>query len=1150
MSGLSGSPQQDSRDSEGVQPRTPENQQQREFLHHISVSPSSLVTPRQTLSGEGLQPDTPTPNPNHPSNHGEGVQGQVTEPEDVQMANQGWDIAPDPNPKAWSFGDNEGLRGHVTANTSSSETQDSSTGVPMQITSSTPHLTPVVQPTQTGTMQPPSTPKNTVPVPRQMIPLPYQEGQTILGRDKRGGGESPLAYVSLGSGSDSASSPNYDNPPSKRSRLVQKDDMDIETHGYQSGESPNTVPPIPNASSSSSNSPPTLTYAQKAKGKHKETSYAAMAGQKKSNTPLLNRTWCKLKEFPDTRTPPVTDVLYSVWMNLVDVYEDQAAIYAFAAKNPNIGGLSYRPTNQWTEFYCKSLTQVENLLKQEWTVGTTRCWFIPAKKLAGSRIFLKLANVTPCHSEKETREAIAKILSPYGTAGDIEPHYIVDPTGEFPDDLLCTRRWDAELFVPEGYRLIMDSTPTILENTTIVYWKGQYPVCLFCQVTGHWAKDCNSALRAKAQAAKISKIPPVPFTAPVVTPPETTPPAASQPETTPNQPTTKKTPQKGAQPEATASKKTPQPTQAPQTQAPPKTVPQTKTTTIVKERDIIQQSREVNATTGGAMDVDTIVIRDDEGEWQPVRTRKQRRASTAEKRKGKDKETEASGSGTSTEDGRKKAKPTPNLPLTAIQTSNRPRTVGNQLQYYLFLMSRGQILTSELQGYINKADPVAFITTTKPAMKQREYEAFTNWVSKRKRANKDDMQDVARWKVSIPDHMNPNNASYVDTTISAKRYNELEEQRLNKPGKLTVWLAEGASSDLATSEVITFKPKDKMSTLARVMKKKLKLNYLIKIRLTDTDQNLSITGTADQAGLKDGMTLFVSRAETESSEESTDETITIKIQRNDSSKVWTVNLPASASTTHLYHEFTQTTHQQHGHFTLYRSNGLRVSRFTTIGNLHLRKGEVLTYSAHTPVAVQVNWLDSVQKEKQQKQTFVNEEVTVDDLIDILTQEFELDFQFEILMDNAYGSQAIKYYTNNANILVIYLARIGLNWDDKNFTPTQPLKEVMTITTGFSEIRTITMEVFPGSTIADFAQLVYTQSPETQSKVLEDRLGLPYELTDMLEHIVPVNGVLSIRINVVQEYTAEQASLAITTIAALRAVSTDTLAADSLSSLPK
>ena len=140
----------------------------------------------------------------------------------------------------------------------------------------------------------------------------------------------------------------------------------------------------------------------------------------------------------------------------------------------------------------------------------------------------------------------------------------------------------------------------------------------------------------------------------------------------------------------------------------------------------------------------------------------------------------------------------------AIQTSNRPRTVGNQLQYYLYMMERGQILTRELQNYINRSDPTSFITTTKPAMKQKDYKSFSNWVQKRRRANKDDMQDIARWKVSIPDHMNPNNASYVDTTILAKRFYELEDQRLNKQGKLTVWLAGASASDLTTSEIITF----------------------------------------------------------------------------------------------------------------------------------------------------------------------------------------------------------------------------------------------------------------------------------------------------------------------------------------------------------
>src|SRR5438128_8236606 len=315
--------------------------------------------------------------------------------------------------------------------------------------------------------------------------------------------------------------------------------MDIEAMEYQPDESPSNAPQSINMSPSNSGSPHRVTVAQTAKGKGKATTFAELTSQTQSSTPLLNRTWCKLQEFSETRIPPIMDVLYSVWMNLEGVYEDQSIIYGFAAKNPNICGLSYRPTGGWTEFYCKSQTQMEKLLNQEWTVGSTTTQFIPAKKLAGSRVFLKLANVSPCFSEAETREAITKVLLPYGTPGEIQPHYIVDPTGQYPEERLCTRRWDAELFIPEKHRLIMDSTPEILGNTTIIYWKGQYPVCMFCQVEGHWARNCNSTLRANAQADRISKIPQVPFTTPETIPPKTTTPSIPQPETTTTQSTSK-----------------------------------------------------------------------------------------------------------------------------------------------------------------------------------------------------------------------------------------------------------------------------------------------------------------------------------------------------------------------------------------------------------------------------------------------------------------------------------------------------------------------------------------------------------------------------------------------------------------------------------
>src|SRR5438132_11472881 len=135
----------------------------------------------------------------------------------------------------------------------------------------------------------------------------------------------------------------------------------------------------------------------------------------------------------------------------------------------------------------------------------------------------------------------------------------------------------------------MDSTPEILGNTTIIYWKGQYPVCMFCQVQGHWARNCNSTLRAKAQAERISKIPPVPFTTQETTPPQSTTPETSQPETTPVQSTSGSTPKQKEQSKATHAgniyqQKTPNEKahtkQTPAKQDPPKSALTTQSTVL------------------------------------------------------------------------------------------------------------------------------------------------------------------------------------------------------------------------------------------------------------------------------------------------------------------------------------------------------------------------------------------------------------------------------------------------------------------------------------------------------------------------------------------------------------------------------------------
>src|SRR5438128_10619895 len=142
--------------------------------------------------------------------------------------------------------------------------------------------------------------------------------------------------------------------------------MDAETHGYASGESPNNIPQPITTSPSNAGTPQNrnLSFADviKNKGKGKE---------QQNETPLLHHTWCKLREFEDSRIPPVTDAKFSVWLDMQEVYEDQGAIYSFVAQNPNIATLSFRPSQKWVEFYCKSEEQVKTRLGNEWMVGST-----------------------------------------------------------------------------------------------------------------------------------------------------------------------------------------------------------------------------------------------------------------------------------------------------------------------------------------------------------------------------------------------------------------------------------------------------------------------------------------------------------------------------------------------------------------------------------------------------------------------------------------------------------------------------------------------------------------------------------------------------------------------------------------------------------
>src|SRR5437660_350478 len=362
-------------------------------------------------------------------------------------------------------------------------------------------------------------------------------------------------------------------------------------------------------------------------------------------------------------------------------------------------------------------------------------------------------------------------------------------------------------------------------------------------------------------------------------------------------------------------------------------------------------------------------------------------------------------------------------------------------------------------------------------MKQKAYEAFTGWVARRRRANIDDMQDVQKWKVSIPDHMNHTNPSFVDTSISAKKFKEQEEARLNKSYKLTATILGTDPTDSLQSETITFRLRDKVSIIARNVKRKFKLTYMIDLRIAEQQDKLKMTCTAEEAGLKEGTYVIVSRVETEEeSSDTVERMIEVKVQKPGISKPWTKSILRTASTIHLYHNFVTDNQLKHGQYIIYRSDGSRISRYTTMEHLNLRKDEILIARQIDPIMIDAFWLDA-RKQQQNKSTFVDKNTEISGLRDILREDLFIDFECIVRIQGpeADSSSTIGSLPNLAGKLSISLCRIGQeNWDNPAFTNTPIDKEIMSIVRAENkESQTFSMNAIDDATVMDFLHTIYT-----------------------------------------------------------------------------
>src|SRR5437016_8794862 len=215
---------------------------------------------------------------------------------------------------------------------------------------------------------------------------------------------------------------------------------------------------------------------------------------------------------PISGPPPPTDVTFSVWVDLTKTTVSHSDLKKMAGKHPNIKGAGWRKEAQWVEFYCGSAKDVENLINNPVKLNDTPVTFIKARKMYGEKLVLKLANINPSPGEDLIRETLMTALGKVALVEKVAPVYLKPEEGCPEEDKLCTRRWNALVYVQPDKRFVIHPTFDMHGTTVVITWKGSTcSVCHHCKESGHWTEKCTPTHRTLAAQKKLKKLEPSPL---------------------------------------------------------------------------------------------------------------------------------------------------------------------------------------------------------------------------------------------------------------------------------------------------------------------------------------------------------------------------------------------------------------------------------------------------------------------------------------------------------------------------------------------------------------------------------------------------------------------------------------------------------------
>ena len=217
-------------------------------------------------------------------------------------------------------------------------------------------------------------------------------------------------------------------------------------------------------------------------------------------------------------------------------------------------------------------------------------------------------------------------------------------------------------------------------------------------------------------------------------------------------------------------------------------------------------------------------------------------------------------------------------------------------------------------------------------------------------------------------------------------------------------------------------------------------------------------------------------------------------------------------------------------FTLFRSNGFPVNKYTTVEELEIRPGEYIKEVRTTLLPIEIYWLDE-KKQKQHKSVNIHPECNPKEAVDFIQCELGIDIRFELTTEEALVSNFnnMKDLLDEMNGNRFFLRRESQkSWDDTEFEETYRDTRVVTILK--PDELAITNTAVDQITFMDIAESIADQHPEYKGRVIVDENGVAYGLSERPFWDVPRGVTLITSLSPKKLYTQEEIEKAISEIA--------------------